>query len=147
MLNQSKERSRTIDSPRETNFSVSIPSSSYSRKKITNLSTSAQPIDIPEKPLTSSRPSLSINTGSPRKNIHSAYHSHFNPLSQSPITPNDYTLSKKKHESLGTGSFEPPSPYFSGSRSLAKAVIIENLPDANEIIYAFLLEVFFIDCF
>ncbi|GBB97887.1 hypothetical protein RclHR1_00310015 [Rhizophagus clarus] len=137
---KSKERSRTLDSPRETNFSVSIPSSSYSRKKITNLPTSAQQIDIPEKP-SSSRPSLSINTGSPRKNIHSAYHSHLNPLSQSPITPSDYTLSKKKHESLGTGSFEPPSPYFSGSRSLVKAVIIENLPDANEIIYAFLLEI------
>ncbi|GES76704.1 hypothetical protein GLOIN_2v1563687 [Rhizophagus clarus] len=63
---KSKERSRTLDSPRETNFSVSIPSSSYSRKKITNLPTSAQQIDIPEKP-SSSRPSLSINTGSPQK--------------------------------------------------------------------------------
>src|SRR6266498_4591002 len=97
LLNQSKERSRTLDSPKETNFSVPIQST---RKKNTNLSTSAQPIDIPEKPSTSSRPSLSIYTGSPRKNIHSAYHSYFNPLSQSPITPSDYTLSKKKHESL-----------------------------------------------
>ncbi|CAI2183534.1 9756_t:CDS:2 [Funneliformis geosporum] len=137
-LLKSKERLRTFDNPRESTFSLPRSSSLHIRKRNTNLSsTPAQLIDISEKSSTSSRPNLSIYTGSPRKNIHSS----FNPPSQSPITSNDYTFSKKKLESLSTSGFEPPSPYISSSRSLAKAVIIENLLDADEIIYAFLLEI------
>ncbi|CAG8632462.1 13149_t:CDS:2 [Funneliformis mosseae] len=133
---KSKERLRTFDSPRETTFSLPRSSSLHTRKRNINLSSSpSQPIDISEKPSTSSRPSLSIYTGSPRKNIH---HSYFSSSSQS---PNDYTFSKKRHESLSTSGFDPPSPYIPSSRPLAKAVIIENLLNADETIYALLLEI------
>ncbi|RHZ76891.1 hypothetical protein Glove_187g119 [Diversispora epigaea] len=146
---KSKERSRVLDSPKETIFSVSsysshsrpqTPQQSH-RKNITTTTTTAtsQPVDIP-------RPNLSINTtmigggSSPRKNMIN-HSSHINQQQPSPVTPSDYTVSKKKHESnTTTSNYEPHSPFIPNSRKLANAVIIENLSEANEYIYAFIMD-------
>ncbi|CAG8793198.1 41693_t:CDS:2 [Gigaspora margarita] len=131
-----KERSRTLDiSPMTQN--------SQSRRRNTFLasSTASQPIDIPERPSTPSRPNLSIYTGSPRKNTYSSNYSHLNSYSQSPNTPIDFSSSKRTHGSIGTGGFDSYSPHISASRKLAQAVIIESLSYANEIIFSFLLEI------
>ncbi|CAG8546772.1 4950_t:CDS:2 [Acaulospora colombiana] len=129
-----KERVRVAESPRESAFTSARPPSPQTYRKNTITS---EPIDIPEK----SRPNLSINTtgftGSPRKN---AFHSHFIPQTQSPATPSDYTFTKKKHESVAASSYESHSPYISLSRKLAQVIIIEDLTDANEVIYAFIME-------
>ncbi|CAG8531485.1 754_t:CDS:2 [Dentiscutata heterogama] len=102
-----QERSRTLDSPKETNFISSAAQNSQARRRNTFLtSTSSQPIDIPERPSTPSRPNLN-----------------------------------RTHGSIGTGGFESYSPHNSASRKLAQAVIIESLSYANEIIFAFLLEI------
>ncbi|CAG8627581.1 2638_t:CDS:2, partial [Dentiscutata erythropus] len=148
------ERSRTLDYPKEINFISSAAQNSQARKRNTFLtSTASQPIDIPERPSTPSRPSLSIYTGSPRKNTYSSNYSHLNSYSQSPNyshlnsysqspnTPIDFSSSKRTHGSIGTGGFESYSPHNSASRKLAQAVIIESLSYANEIIFAFLLEI------
>ncbi|CAG8589450.1 19269_t:CDS:2, partial [Racocetra fulgida] len=118
-------RSRTLDSPKESNF---VSSNSHPRRRNTFLAspTSTQPIDIPQ------RPNLSIYTGSPRKNTYSSNYSHLNSYSQSPNTPIDFS---------STGGFDSYSPHNSSSRKLAQAVIIESLSNANEIIFAFLLEI------
>ncbi|CAG8566851.1 13308_t:CDS:2 [Cetraspora pellucida] len=134
------ERSRTLDNPKESNF---VSSNAHPRRRNTFLasSTSTQPIDIPERSSTPSRPNLSIYTGSPRKNTHSSNYSHLNSYSQSPNTPIDFSISKRTHGSIGTGGFDSYPPHNSASRKLAQAVIIESLSNANEIIFAFLLEI------
>ncbi|KAF0519088.1 methanol dehydrogenase regulatory protein [Gigaspora margarita] len=103
-----KERSRTLDiSPMTQN--------SQSRRRNTFLAspTASQPIDIPERPSTPSRPNLSIYTGSPRKNTYSSNYSHLNSYSQSPNTPIDFSSSKRTHGSIGTALLPESYPRHS----------------------------------
>ncbi|CAG8525548.1 11423_t:CDS:2 [Diversispora eburnea] len=97
---------------------------------------------VPKKLLFHINTTMMIGGGSsPRKNmIHNS--SHINQQPQpSPVTPSEYTFSKKKHESTTTTSnYELHSPFISNSRKLANAVIIENLSEANECIYAFIMD-------
>nr|CAG8472133.1 13182_t:CDS:2 [Entrophospora candida] len=150
-----RERSRLYDSPKESNVSFNRSSSlTTSRRKNTAISSTSiqqQPNDnsntsekMSSTLLLSIRPKLSVSTGQSRKNTQSINHQpHISPSpTQTPNTPSDYTFSKKKHESLSTsGIFDPPSPYFSNSRKLAHAVIIESLTEANETIHALLMEI------
>ncbi|CAJ0904843.1 10366_t:CDS:2 [Entrophospora sp. SA101] len=150
-----RERSRLYDGPKESNISFNRSSSlKTSRRKNTAISSTSikqQPNDnsntsekMSSTLLLSIRPKLSVSTGQSRKNTQPINHQpHISPSpTQTPNTPSDYTFSKKKHESLSTaGIFDPPSPYFSNSRKLAHAVIIESLTEANETIHALLMEI------
>ncbi|CAG8438432.1 14015_t:CDS:10 [Ambispora leptoticha] len=136
------ERTKKVEIDKEASHKLMISQTHHHQSRRRNTlvaSLTAASASSASSPLDAMRPNLSIITGStfPRKNMHHLA-PHLHPFSQFPVSPLDFTFSRKRHESISTSGQDPPSP-FTGSKKLAQAAIVEGL-EMNELIHAFLLE-------